>query len=270
MVLPSLSFINQDLRRRSFRRQTLQNAHFADCDLRGCDFSQADLRGATFVRCRTGYLPQRWAIAGLVLALLGVLMFHAVSSLVFGALGTLPGQAAWPYIVALYIALAIAAVSTFLRRLFWRIAVLAQPLAGLAIAALMGFFYGGRLTDNSPTWALVGAIAGGLGGSLVTLFIRTLLMASIVGLLGAIAAYGLAFLLWVSGSNLFTTGTWGRGLVFAAVAVVLVGVTLGNLMDGMRSLKSHAATSFRQADLRNCTFSDTPVTGCDVTRVIRR
>ena len=197
-------------------------------------------------------------------------MFHAVSSLVFGALGTLPGQAAWPYIVALYIALAIAAVSTFLRRLSWRIAVLAQPLAGLAIAALMGFFYGGRLTDNNPTWALVGAIACGLLGGLVTLLVRTLLVASIVGLLGAIAAYGLAFLLWVSGSNLFTPGTWGRGLTIAAVAVVLVGVTLGNVLDGVRSLKSHAATSFRQADLRNCTFSDTQLADCDFTQAIRR
>ncbi|MEM9503753.1 MAG: pentapeptide repeat-containing protein [Cyanobacteria bacterium P01_E01_bin.43] len=270
MVSPPPSFINQDLRQRSFRQQTLQNAHFADCDLRGCDFSQADLRGATFLRCRTGYLPQRWAIASPLLALFVVLMFHAVSSLVFGALGTLPGQAAWPYVVALYIALAIASVSTFLQRLSWRVAVLAQPLAGLAIAALMGFFYGGRLTGNNPTVALVGAIIGGLLGSLVTRLIRTPLMASIVGLLGAIAAYGLAFLLWVSGSNLFTTGTWGRGLAIAAVAVVLVGVTFGNLLDGVRSLKSHAATSFRQADLRNCTFSDTPVTGCDVTRVIRR
>ncbi|MEL6402531.1 MAG: pentapeptide repeat-containing protein [Cyanobacteria bacterium J06626_4] len=270
MVSPPPSFINQDLRRRSFRRQTLQNAHFADCDLRGCDFSQADLRGATFFRCRTGYLAQRWAIAGLVLALLGVLMFHAVSSLVFGALGTLPGQAAWPYIVALYIALAIAAVGTFLRRLSWRITVLAQPLAGLAIAALMGFFYGGRLTDNDPTFALVGAISGGLLGGLMTLIIRTSPVAAIVGLLGAIAAYGLAFLLWVSGSNLFTTGTWGRGLTIAAVAVVLVGVTLGNLMDGMRSLKSHAATSFRQADLRNCTFSDTHIKDCDFTQAMRR
>ncbi|MEM6436879.1 MAG: pentapeptide repeat-containing protein [Cyanobacteria bacterium P01_D01_bin.115] len=270
MVSPPPSFINQDLRQRSFRQQTLQNAHFADCDLQGCDFSQADLRGATFVRCRTGYLAQRWAIAGLLLALLGALMFHAVSSLVFGTLGTLPGQAAWPYVVALHIALAIAAVGTFLRRLSWRITVLAQPLAGLAIAALMGFFYGGRLTDNNPTWALVGAISCGLLGGLIARLILTPLVASIVGLLGAIAAYGLAFLLWVSGSNLFTTGTWVSGLVIAAVAVVFVGVTFGNLWDGGRSLKSHAATSFRQADLRNCTFSATPVTDCDFTHAIRR
>ena len=222
------------------------------------------------MRCRTGYLPQRWAIASPLLALLVALMFHAVSSLVFGALGTLPGQAAWPYVMALYIALAIAAVSTFLRRLSWRMATLAQPLAGLAIAALMGFFYGGRLTDNDPTFALVGAISGGLLGGLMTLIIRTSPVAAIVGLLGAIAAYGLAFLLWVSGSNLFTTGTWGKGLAIAAVAVVLVGITVGNLWDGGRSLKSHAATSFRQADLRNCTFSATPVTGCDFTRAMRR
>ncbi|MEM6433402.1 MAG: hypothetical protein AAF773_06030 [Cyanobacteria bacterium P01_D01_bin.115] len=77
-----------------------------------------------------------------------------------------------------------------------------MAIAGLEIVALMGFFYGGRLTGNNPTVALVGAIAGGLLGGLVTLLVRTLLVAAIVGLLGAIAAYDLAFLLWVSGSNL--------------------------------------------------------------------
>ncbi|MGD1929477.1 MAG: pentapeptide repeat-containing protein [Leptolyngbyaceae cyanobacterium] len=57
MVLPPLSFINQDLRRRSFRLETLQNAHFVDCDLRGCDFYQADLRGATFYGVARGIWP---------------------------------------------------------------------------------------------------------------------------------------------------------------------------------------------------------------------
>ncbi|MBE9139206.1 pentapeptide repeat-containing protein [Nodosilinea sp. LEGE 07088] len=263
------SFINQDLRRHSFRQQALQNGHFSDCDLRGCNFYQADLRGARFIRCRTGSSLRKIAIAGLPSAIGVAFMAHAVSSLVFGALGTLPGQAAWPYVVALYISLAIAAISAALTTLSLPSPRLPQALAGLSTAALMGFFYGGRLTDNNPTVAITGAVGLGLLGCLVAGRVQMPLVNAIVTLLGAIAAYGLAFLLWVSGSNLFTTGTWGRGVVIGIVAVLCVVVTVKSLIYGWRSLRHQAATSFRQADLRACTFQATDIAPCDLTQAIR-
>jgi hypothetical protein len=264
-----LSFIDQDLRQHSFRQQALQNIHFSGCDLRGCDFFQADLRGARFVRCRTGYSPQRLAIAVLPLAIAVVLMLHAISTLVFSTLGTLPSHAAWPYVVALYIALAIATVSIGLTTLPWPGARIAQVVSGLVIGTLMGFFYGGRLTDNNPAFAVAGAVGLGLLGGLVTKRVQRPLIDSLVGLLGAIAAYGLAGLLWVSGSNLVTTGAWGPGMLIGAVAVCCVVVSLRIVVYGWRSLKNHGTTSFRQADLRDCSFQATDIAPCDVTHANR-
>ncbi|MEM6839116.1 MAG: pentapeptide repeat-containing protein [Cyanobacteria bacterium P01_C01_bin.120] len=261
------SFINQDLRRQSFRQQDLQNAYFEQCDLRGCDFGQANLGKAQFVHCRMG-VAGKWSIALVPLVFMAALLFHALSSLLFASLGTLPGQAAWAYVKVLTQVLAIATLAAGIQPLPWPLAKVARAVLGAAISALMGFFYIGSGTNNNPTWAVGGAIASGLLGMAVAWRWRTRLDA-IFAILGAIAAYGLAFWLWTDSSSLLTTGRWLSGLKAAPIVLISLGITLQNLAYCQRSLRRSAQTSFRRANLTHCRFVETDVTHCDLTDITR-
>lgn len=263
-----LSFINQDLRRQRFRGRSLQHAQFQQCDLRGCDFFQADLQGAKFENCRVGRRGT-WAIVLFLIVPLAVLLFHAVSSLLFASLGTLPGDPAWAYVRILSTVLMVATLSAGVQTLPWPLAKVARLTLGIAVAVLMGFFYVGRWADNSVTFAIGGAIALGLLGGILTWRWQISAVEAILEILGAIAAYGYAFWTWTTGSSLFTTGNWLLGLVWAAIALVAMGITLQSLWQGGRSLQHCARTSFRRANLRGCTFLAMDMTYCDLTDAIR-
>ncbi|MDB9526409.1 pentapeptide repeat-containing protein [Oscillatoria sp. CS-180] len=252
-------FIRQDLKGKSLRGQRLRGASFLECDLRGCDFSRTDLTAARFVRCRTGFYPQKGCLLGIPVLLAIALMFHAISSLVFATMGTLPGQAAWPYVLALHTALAIATVSTGLQTLSFFWAKVAAPPAHASTAALAGFFYGGRLADNDPTVAVAGAVFLGMVGLLAAWRRAFGLIQALFAMMGAIAAYGLAFLVWTNGSNLLTTGSWGRGSLLAATSLACIGVSLRSAVYGWQQLRRAATTSFREADLTDCAFVETPM-----------
>lgn len=258
-------FIHQDLRQRSFRRQSLQQVVFADCDLRGCCFQAADLQGATFRSCQTGPTLGRWFIAVLLLGGVAGLMFHAVSSMVLGTMGILPGQPAWPYVVALNSALAIAATSSRLSTMGKAITRVADVCAGMTHGALIGFFYGGSLMGNNPVAALVGAVALGIAGLLIAWRIRTALTTAGILLAGAIAAYGFAWVVWTSASAYLTTGHWSRGILLGLIAIAYVYATLKGLADSWRAAHRSTMTSFRRAHLSDCLFIDTNLRQCDVT-----
>ncbi len=261
-------FINQDLRQHSFRRQNLQQALFLGCDLRGCHFQWADLRGATFKNCRTGYSSVRLAIITALLIGLAVLMFHAVSSMVFGAMGTLPGQPAWPYVLALYIVLAIVAMGSGMQAFKTSPAAVARLCTASATAALIGFFYGGSLMNNNPTSAVVGAVILGVLGLLIAGRGRTTLVAASLTLLSAIATYGFTWVLWTAASDYLTTGHWHQGLILGVLAAFSLGITLKSLINSSRLASSWAGTSFRGANLTDCGFIITSLKVCDLAEVI--
>lgn len=280
-----LKFINQDLRRRSFDRQPLQEAVFSHCDLRGCNFHQADLQGASFVACRLGPAPQRWTIAVLTLCIFAGLSGHAVSSMLFGALGTLAGDPAWPYVRALYGALEIAAVGvgagvfaqsgkTMFSMLGFRSVAWIVPgahcLTGLATGALLGFFYGGSFTDNNPVVAVVSAVISGLMGiglAGIAEYRQIRLIPAGLQLMGAICTYGLAFGLWTIASAALTTGALLPGLGWGAIALGCVGIALKAIGWGVQALWLGCTTSFRQANLTGCTFMQTSLKNCDFREV---
>ena len=262
-------FIKQDLRQRSFRRRNLRQAVFSECDLRGCHFQGADLRGASFTDCRTGYSTVRLAIATLLLWGLAALMFHAVSSMVFGAMGTLPGQPAWPYVLALYSVLAIVAVGSGVQMLRTPIAILARLCIGSANGALVGFFYGGSVMNNNPVSAVIGAVTLGILGLVLVGWLRTSLVSASSALLGAIATYGFTWMVWIAASDHLTTGHWNRGLVLGCLAVLAIGITLRMLINSWQLVSSWAGTSFRGANLTDCGFISTSLRGCDMVDAIK-
>lgn len=266
----SRQFVKQVLHQRSFQRQDLRGAVFFECDLRGCNFQAANLQGAVFYTCRVGIAPQRLVIALTSLILGALAMFHAVSTMLLGSLGTVPGNAAWPYVLALYIALTIAATSSGLQTLRLPFTSLTQRLTGGATGALLGFFYGGIWTDNNPAIAVISAVGVGVLGLLLVRRWFAPLSATILSALGAIAAYGLAFGLWTTASSYLTTGIWGWGLTWGLVAWVYLGVALWNGGYSVRSLRQFATTSFRQANLTDCTFTQTDLRLCDLGESIGR
>ncbi|MEM0979412.1 MAG: pentapeptide repeat-containing protein [Cyanobacteria bacterium P01_H01_bin.58] len=267
-TVSSRQFVKQVLHQRSFHRQDLRGALFSECDLRGCNFQAANLQGATFDTCRVGIAPQRLAIALIIVVLGALTMFHAVSTMLLGSIGTLPGNAAWPYVLALYIALAVAGTNAGLQTLQQPLAHPASLLTGGATGALLGFFYGGIWTDNNPTVAVISAVGVSFLGMLIVQRWFTSLSTTILGMLGAIAAYGLAFGLWTTASSYLTTGNWGWGLTWGWIAFVYLGVALRSGGYSLRSLHQFATTSFRKANLTDCTFTQTDWRQCDLGEAI--
>lgn len=266
----SLKFINQDLRQRSFKRRNLQQAVFSGCDLRGCNFQGADLQGATFIACRVGFSPVSLAIATVLIVSFALLMFYAISSMVFGAMGILPGHPAWPYTMVLYAVLAIAATSSGLQTAHRSIARPACFGTGVANGTLIGFFYAGSLTNNNPLIAILGAITLGILGLLIIWQVQNALAYALITILGAISTYGFVWVLWTSASSYLTTGSWGPGFMLAGLSILYLGATLRIVAYACQSVACHANTSFRRSNLANCTFVDTPVEICNVTEAIEQ
>lgn len=262
---PPLKFINQTLRRRSFQGQDLNAAVFVRCDLRGCTFRGADLRQASFVQCQVGASPKARAIAVGSMVSVSLLTFHAVSTMVFSALGSSPENPAWPYVLTLYGALAITTLGVGADS-FWRWGRQGAALGmGMGSGALLGFFYGGRLTGDNPGFAIAGAVLGGLLGGWIAAGSRSNLVRAGVLLAGAIAAYGLTFGLWTMASSYLMLGKFMPGCLWGVLAWLCLNSCLGGLWQGLRAAKFHGVTSFRHAQLAGCTFKETPLSRCDVT-----
>ncbi|MEM6426761.1 MAG: hypothetical protein AAF728_16630 [Cyanobacteria bacterium P01_D01_bin.128] len=182
-------------------------------------------------------------------------MFHSTSTLIFAAMGTLPGQTAYPYWIALQRALAIATLSAALhgdrnkrngnerngdeRNGDAQTGGDQNPalLAAATTSALMGFFYGGRLTGNNPQFAIAGAAGLGLLGLGIAYQLRHGAIKAAIALNSAIAAYGFAFVMWTSGSNGVTAGRWLPGLPLWGTALVAIAITLKSLSQAVRALE---------------------------------
>ena len=179
-------------------------------------------------------------------------------------MGTLADNPAWPYVITLYGVLGLATGSAGWQSLSERRRGLALLLTGVSTGALMGFFYGGRLTDDNPQVAIAGAMLLGMLGLIAAWKAPPALSRTLLGTLGAIAAYGFAFLLWTDGSSLVTTGSWVLGLIRMALALVAIGITVRSLRASWAGLKTYGTTSFRETDLTACRFIDTALTHCDM------
>lgn len=260
---PPVKFSHQDLSRQAFRGQSLQGATFDHCNLRGGNFQGADLQGARFIACHMGYSLRRWAIAAGLMVGVGGLQLYAVSMMVLGGLGVLPGAAAWPYIVVLKVVLAIATASAaFYTTRFSRSRPIGS-LIGLANGALGGFFYSGIVTDENPLAAICGAVLFGMGGAWMAYRFHGRHLPRALGLTaGAIAAYGFAFSLWTTASSYLTVGLWGWGIPWAVLSLISVGITLRCTVKAIASARDAAGTSFCRANLTGCRFIETDLRQC--------
>ncbi|NEQ29982.1 MAG: hypothetical protein F6K04_03100 [Leptolyngbya sp. SIO4C5] len=257
MARRSRQFFQQTLQNRSFRKQDLRAASFSYCDLRGVDFTRAQLQAAHFHAVRLGRSPLKLIVASAIALLAAGIMVRALEQLVFGALGITPEQTAWPFVVALYTALAIAGGLWSGARLLaagW-LKQLALGLAAAAAWALVGFFYGGMAADEDPMIASgSAAIAALLGGVLQLTWPGSSRI--IAGSFNTIAAYALAFLTGTTASSYLTTGGWGLGFLWSLLCLLLIACSLSNGASVCRAIGKIAATCFRKANLLEAQFTE--------------
>jgi hypothetical protein len=238
----SIDFSNQDLRDRSFKGQDLTSANFQGADLRGCDFSQAQLTRANLQNIRTGRTLKQVLPFLLLLLIVALPLFDAISRLIFAALGQTPDDSGWTYVLVLYGVLGIAGMGHYK----W-LGGISRVLPAAAAGALVGFFYAGSWTQNDPKFATIGAIAGGLFAASFRNQDAALTTAS------AIARYGLAFLLAAIALNhLSTQNPWG--LLWAFLSMLYIQFTITALLSLLRQFNRVGGTSFRSANLTHATL----------------
>lgn len=256
------NFAEQDLRNRSFARQELKDADFSGADLRGCNFRNADLSGATFNRARMGRSGFQTVLRLTVTLGVAAVMADIVSQLVFGGLGKTWEDSAWPYVVLLQgisagigISAAIAAhpaSALFSKRSLRQVA---QWMAGMLNGALLGFFYGGYVSNANPLNAVFGAVAGlVMMGLLLRVAGHQPWLKLGVATASAIATYGFTFFVAMWAISAWTTanGLLALGLsILGLSALWLCGYQLIKLFTDIQTLPG---TFFRGADLENVTF----------------
>lgn len=265
--MPSLfpDFRHQDLRNRSFVGQKLAGADFRAADLRGCDFRRAILTEARFEGCRLGQTGRQRGVWLLAMVGSGGLVANALARLIFAAIGQTPGEKAWTYVLVLYGFLALAGLSMasvllVRQRLLQRGG---EVVAGAAIGALTGFFYGGYWTANNSLIAILTAIGLGVVGALACLLnqsgTRTLLLLTT----GTITTYAFSFFIGARALALVVTDHWGAASAWGIVTLGALWLTFQGLKQLPARLGQTPGTLFRQAVLTGAQFASTNFSQAD-------
>lgn len=193
---------------------------------------------ANVARTRTR-LTRRPVLPHIILAgIVALVAANAVARLAFAALGQTPAQPAWFSVVMLHLFTGIAgagAASRVILGLNSRAGTVGMYGSGLCSGALIGFFYVGDYFNRSVQAAIAGAIAGAV---LVVLFswVARRPMAGFIPVMGAIAAYGFAFLIWTTAVAYLTTGQYAWGLGLGSVALAYVGFIVAALHTAKHEL----------------------------------
>lgn len=250
-----ITFANRDLRNRSFYKQDLRDAVFDHCDLRGCDFRYAQLQGAIFQQVRLGIARNRLFGYGAIALGVAVLAFNAISHMVFGILGLTVQDPAWGFVIALYVSLAIAGLAALPKRRLPRPVRKLTILPALATGALLGFYYGGRAAAEDPQLAIIAASLAGLSTGLFCLAKpQANWFSSLMKIVGAIAAYGLAFAAVGMASAGLSTGHSLVGLGWGVLTLVYFALALKGSEDSRKLLMQAASTRFQKTDLSQTRF----------------
>ena len=147
----NINFSNQNLRNRSFKGQNLNGANFSFSDIRGCDFSNSSLREANFDNVKAGQKTKILLSLIAVAIITIVIVFHAVSQMIFGVIDRTYESPVWVYGIALSISLALAGIACAAMSLakkgsiFKRISTI---ISGATSGAILGFFYGGTIAGG--------------------------------------------------------------------------------------------------------------------------
>ncbi|NET10731.1 MAG: pentapeptide repeat-containing protein [Merismopedia sp. SIO2A8] len=245
--VPHQDFSHQNWRDRSFHNQDLRYANFEGADVRGCDFRGAQLEGTTFKNAKVGRSQVQTLVVLITTTILLILGGHAFSEMIFGGLGTTQDDPSFPYVMALNTALALAGSMTGLQQWVHQPPLLRQGIriiAIMAVCALLGFFYGGSLTNNNPQGAIAAASTLGLVGIMIGAGWGPRWPMAGLTVLGAIAAYGFCFTTSTYASTLLHAHHYSSGIGWGTISFLYLTWTLNALSLSSQRLTAAMNTCF--------------------------
>ncbi|MGG6295860.1 pentapeptide repeat-containing protein [Leptolyngbya sp. AN02str] len=265
-----LDFSNRNLRNRSFQGKNLIGADFRGADIRGCNFGNAELIGANFEQARAGATSQQLLpLVAMALGFAGMLAYGA-SHLVFASLGQTPEQPAWLSVVVLHLFLGMAGAGAASRPLLrWHspLGRWAMDISGMCSGALTGFFYVGSAANENAQAAIAGAVVGaGVMAALRVRFAKR--MAVVMPAMGAVAAYGFAFLVWTVAIAWLQTERYGWSLLLGTISLIYIWCVVRALRAARDAMRRLTGTSFAGANITQARFDPTMFNQADFSGVI--
>ena len=268
-IPPDFDFTQRDLRDRSFAGQCLNGANFSRADLRGCNFRDSQLVGANFTEAQVGLsLRQILHLSGVALGVVGV-MGDALLRLIFGTLGQIPENGKWSFVLLLFAVLtttgAAVTLHTFTKNPIGR---WSGQLSGILAGALMGFFYGGQLTNNNASAALLGMVLGGILVGLIQVQVHRPVVAIATATAALLMTYGATFLLSATASIYLSTAHWGLGSCFSLGTIAYLGSSLLAVRQIQTAVQQTVGTSFRGANLTQANFDRVTLQNADFSHTV--
>ncbi len=267
----NLNFSNQDLRNRSFKDQNLNGANFSASDIRGCDFSYASLQAANFQNAKAGKTPKIVLLLIAVILFTILIVFHAVSQMIFGVIEQTPESPVWVYGIALSISLGISGIACAMMSLANQTNILqriATIISGATSGAILGFFYGGTAAGKNPQIAIISALMGALIMAISTLYFKRGLLTIILSLAGTTITYGFAFLSGTRAIAFLNTQNFIGGFFISFLPLTYIGLTLISLRYTVNKITKYSVTSFRGSDLTNANFNHAKIGFSDFSHAI--
>ena len=166
--------------------------------------------------------------------------FNAISIMLFGSLGTTPKNSDWNYILLLYVFIATIGIVAFIANIKSRLKIwktfsfVAAVLSVTLSFALLGFYYGGSLSDNNPQIATITAIVLGTLGTILALKKNQIVLAASMTV-ATIAAYGFAFYAGTNAVAYFSVSKLFGGIVWSMVCLLYIGLTINNFTNVLKS-----------------------------------
>lgn len=268
----NINFTNQNLQNRSFKGLNLNGANFSKSDIRGCDFSHSSLRNANFDCVKAGQTPKIFTFLISVAFLTTIIVFHAVSQMIFGVIERTSESPIWIYGLALSISLGlagIACVTMSLAREKSTLKRIATILCGATSGAILGFFYGGTAAGGkNPQVAIASAVIGALIMAATSLYFKRGFIEVMLSLSGTVATYGFAFLIGTRAIAFLSTQNLIWGFCLSFLSLSYIGLTLISLGYSIKKITTYSVTSFRNSDLTNANFNNAKLGLSDFTHAI--
>ncbi|MEM6754432.1 MAG: pentapeptide repeat-containing protein [Cyanobacteria bacterium P01_C01_bin.38] len=268
----NLNFSNRDLRNFSFKGQNLDGANFSSSDIRGCDFSNSSLRAANFENVKSGQTAKIFLSLIAVTFVTTIIVFHAVSQMIFGVIERTPESPVWVYGIALSISLAISGIAGAAmslgkkKSIFKRIVTI---ICGATSGAILGFFYGGTAAGKNPQVAIVSAVIGAVIMSISSIYFKKGFMPITLSVASTIYNYGFGFLVGTRAIAFLSTQNliWGFSLSF--LSLTYIGLTIISLRYTIKEITTYSTTSFRHSNITNANFNNAKLGFSDFTNAVR-
>ncbi|VEP17579.1 membrane hypothetical protein [Hyella patelloides LEGE 07179] len=179
----------------------------------------------------------------IVVVVVSILAFDAITTMLFGSLGKTTESSDWNYILTLYVflaslgAIAIIAKIKSKLKIFKIFKSVAAILSATLSFALLGFYYGGITTDKNPQVAIITAIVLGTLGTVLG-FQQNQIIIAVTASIASIAAYGFTFYAGINAIAQFSVSKLFGGILWGIICLIYLGITITNLTTVSSKLKS--------------------------------